>query len=497
MAMESTRATTFAAILRRLRWAAELSQEDLALRAGVAPPTVSSLERGINRRPHQHTIQALATALGLDGQERRTFEAAARRTGRGEVATVGFVPGETDTPLVGRAYELLLVKRLLAGEGPPVLLFAGEPGIGKSRLVADAAYGAARQGWTLFSGGCAWQSAQEAYAPLARALAEYVRRCARSKLLADMSGCDWLMRVLPELAIPRITPAPAGDLPPSQEQRLVTLAVRRFLANVAGPSGTVLLLDDLQWAGQDTFDLLASLLRLPAAAPLRMIGAYRPTEVSPEDPLAVLLADLARDRLVAQAQVSRLTPQEAAALLDALLGDRDASEVPLSAVESAARDRLLRRADGVPFFLVSYAQEVRAGTLASRDREEIPWDVRQVILQRVAALSVGARDVLHLAAVTGRVVAGTSLALLLEQPEHVLLAALEAACHAGLLMEQAGEYCFSHDLIREVVAADLGTARRQLLLRRVMESPREAGAPPKSPRPMEVSALRNAVSKTS
>ena len=57
--------------------------------------------------------------------------------------------------------------------------------------------------------------------------------------------------------------------------------------------GTLLLLDDLQWAGPDALDLIATLIRSDSAVPLRVVGAYRDTEVQPQDPLAVLLADLA------------------------------------------------------------------------------------------------------------------------------------------------------------------------------------------------------------
>src|SRR5919199_1273410 len=88
---------------------------------------------------------------------------------------------------------------------------------------------------------------------------------------------------------------PAWTLPPEQERRLMVQAVLRFLANVAGPAGTLLVLDDLQWAGPDALDLLAMLVRSPSLvhkekgawgeSVLRVVGAYRHTEVRPADPL--------------------------------------------------------------------------------------------------------------------------------------------------------------------------------------------------------------------
>jgi hypothetical protein len=66
-------------------------------------------------------------------------------------------------------------------------------------------------------------------------------------------------------------------------------AVVRFLTNLPGPAGTLLLLDDLQWASADALALLATLARSAAEVPVRLIGAYRDTEVRAKDPLAVLL----------------------------------------------------------------------------------------------------------------------------------------------------------------------------------------------------------------
>src|SRR5205807_601937 len=81
-------------------------------------------------------------------------------------------------------------------------------------------------------------------------------------------------------------PLPAWTLPPEQERRLLDKAVGRLLANVAGPAGTLLLLDDLQWADPDALELLATLVRAAAEIPLRVLGAYRDTEVQTNDPLA-------------------------------------------------------------------------------------------------------------------------------------------------------------------------------------------------------------------
>jgi predicted ATPase len=96
--------------------------------------------------------------------------------------------------------------------------------------------------------------------------------------------------------------------------------------------------------------------------------------------------------------------------------------------------------------------------------DEVPWDVTQSIRQRIADLPQVGRDVLGTAAVIGRVVPRAVLTETVGQPDELVLVALEAACHAHLLVEtDERTYQFAHDVIREVVEADLGAARRTLL----------------------------------
>jgi predicted ATPase len=154
-----------------------------------------------------------------------------------------------------------------------------------------------------------------------------------------VQGCTWLVRLLPELGELLPAPLPLGALPPEQEHRLIFGAVGRYLANVAGPAGTLLLLDDLQWAGPDALELLASLARSSAELSLRVVGAYRDTEVGPQERLAVLLADLGHAGLARQHTLAPLAPQDAAQLLDALLA---ASGV--AGATPALREHVLQRA---------------------------------------------------------------------------------------------------------------------------------------------------------
>ncbi len=107
------------------------------------------------------------------------------------------------------------------------------------------------------------------------------------------------------------------------------------------PTGTLLVLDDLQWAGVDALDLLAVLAR-GAGGRLRIVGGYRDTDVMPSDALAVLVGDLAQAGLVQQLSLGPLSGREATALLDDLL-------VGSVGTDDAVAEHVLQRAGELLF----------------------------------------------------------------------------------------------------------------------------------------------------
>src|SRR5262249_16813831 len=137
----------------------------------------------------------------------------------------------------------------------------------------------------------------------------------------DLEKCGWLVRLLPELADTMVVPAPVWQLAPEQERRLMFQALSRFLINIGGTSGTLLLLDDLQCAGEDTFDLLATLVESGSGDTLRIVAAHRETEVGPSHPLAMSIAAWAQKHVAAKLHLDPLEADESAELAGYLLGD--------------------------------------------------------------------------------------------------------------------------------------------------------------------------------
>ncbi len=316
---------------------------------------------------------------------------------------------------------------------------------------------------------------------LVGALTSFLSRRAPAALHEDLRGCAWLVRLLPELAGTIDEALPGLALPPEQERRLMFAAVARFLSNVTrrevpgDSNGIVLVLDDLQWAGRDTLEFLTDLVRpavptdLPAQhRPVRVVGAYRDTEVQPRDVLGVAMADWAQAELVTHRALGPLAAEECGHLFDELLAGTETVGARASG-HAALRARVLQRAGGVPFFVVSYAHALRQGDVGS-GADGVPWDIAQGVRQRVAALPEPAQALLAAAAVVGRVLQPALLMAVAGRPEEDVLAGLEAACQARLLVDLGQVYQFAHDVVREVIEAEIGSARRTTLHRRAAQA---------------------------
>jgi hypothetical protein len=160
-----------------------------------------------------------------------------------------------DAPLVGRAVELATLEEAMTAAGagfPAVVLIAGEAGIGKSRLAAEAATRAVANGWQVLSGGCLdLAEASVPYLPLVDALRE----------LSMVTGGDalppLLRRWLEGEAQESATPLP-GELAQAQ----VYAAYLEVLRNTSSTgSPLALAVEDLHWADRGTRDLLSYLVR--------------------------------------------------------------------------------------------------------------------------------------------------------------------------------------------------------------------------------------------
>jgi predicted ATPase len=142
----------FAALLKRHRLAARLTQDELAERAQISVRAISDLERGVRRAPHKDTLRLLTEALHLSDDERALLLESAHQARRTEASvptarpftSVGDFP-VTLTPLIGREREEAAIAHLLLQDDLRLLTLTGPAGIGKTRLATEAALGLGAQ----------------------------------------------------------------------------------------------------------------------------------------------------------------------------------------------------------------------------------------------------------------------------------------------------------------------------------------------------------------
>jgi predicted ATPase/DNA-binding XRE family transcriptional regulator len=134
----------FADLLRRFRTDAAITQEELAERAGLSRNAISALERGARSRPQRATVDLLANALDLTGDDLAAFVDAARvaRAARAEPSPVIETPNNlplSPTSLIGREVELAQASALLTDDEVRLLTLTGTGGVGKTRLALEVA----------------------------------------------------------------------------------------------------------------------------------------------------------------------------------------------------------------------------------------------------------------------------------------------------------------------------------------------------------------------
>jgi DNA-binding SARP family transcriptional activator/tetratricopeptide (TPR) repeat protein len=404
--------------------------------------------------------------------------------GPASVALPGELAIRAEAPLVGRAHELSELARLwaiargdLKGErSGRIVVLAGDPGIGKTRLAAELAHNAHQQGACVLAGR-APEETLVSYQMFIEALRHYLLNAPAGELqqTAREYGSE-LARLIPELRrrVPDLPPAPAAEA--ETDRYRMFEAVVGLLSAISARTPLLLVLDDLQWADRPTLLLLRHLARAPDPSRLLILGAYRSTE-SAHEGFGQTLADLRRERMVSQIDVGGLTDRETSELVRILTG-----EAPSRALTRALHDET----EGNPLFVSEIVRNlaeagVRVSDAGSGELQRVglPEGVKQVIARRLARLSPPATEWLRVASVIGRDFEAGLLERVVSLDEDEFLNALDEVVASGVVVEtgpHAECYAFSHALIRETLYEGMSAPRRARIHRRVGEELETGGA---------------------
>jgi AAA ATPase domain len=226
----------------------------------------------------------------------------------------------TDTSgFVGRVTELTALRAAFARRAAgsrQVLLVGGEPGVGKSRLVAEFAREVPARGTNVLFGRCD-EGLAVPYQPFVEMLSHYIQHCSPVGLVNGLGRlAGELTRLVPELTtLLTGLPSPMRSSPEVEQYRLFE-AIASWLGAASPDEPLLVVLEDLHWATQPTLSLLRHVARASSPVQLLMVGIYRETELDPARSVANLLADLRRDPGMERLSLSGLDEAEVMALLE-------------------------------------------------------------------------------------------------------------------------------------------------------------------------------------
>jgi tetratricopeptide (TPR) repeat protein len=375
---------------------------------------------------------------------------------------------------VGRDRELAELLTALdessAGRGWLVLL-AGEPGIGKSRLADEVAARARDRGIAVLWGRSWEAGGAPAFWPWIQAIRSFVRTRDRDVLWKDIgSAAPELAQILPELRslFPDL-PAPEPVDPETARFRLFD-AVATFVRNASAREPLLIVLDDLHSADTPSLLLLRFVASELSATRILILGTYREVVLMPDHPLSEAVPELSREPRTQVMHLGGLGEHDVGRFIEGISGLS-----PSPAVVAAVH----RQTDGNPLFLGELVRllasegRLEATADASPWRLSIPPGVREAITRRLQRLSDRCAGTLTLASVLGREFDLEALRRLatLETPE--LFAALEEAAEADMVIEAPagmGRLRFSHALIRDALYEELPAPRRYEVHRQAGEA---------------------------
>jgi class 3 adenylate cyclase/tetratricopeptide (TPR) repeat protein len=376
-----------------------------------------------------------------------------------------------DTPYIGREIDLALLEgvfdKTVAATSPQLVTVVGEPGLGKSRIVAElGAYVDAkpelitwRQGRCLpYGEGITFWALGEILKAHAGILESDPPQVAETKLevvLPDGEERPWFrQRLLPLLGI---------EATSSAEREELFTAWRRFLEHIAEQNPTVLVFEDLHWADEAMLAFLEHLADRAEAVPLLVIGTARPELFEHHPDYANGLRNTTNINLVP------LSEEETARLVSALL---ETTVIPVE-----LQQPILDRAGGNPLYAEEFVRLLKDKDLLVqkgsswelREGAEVPFPdtVQALIAARLDTLSPDTKSMLADAAVIGKVFWAGGVATMGERDLTAVTETLRELSRKELVrparrssIEGEAEYAFWHVLARDVAYGQLPRASR-------------------------------------
>jgi DNA-binding CsgD family transcriptional regulator/tetratricopeptide (TPR) repeat protein len=330
-----------------------------------------------------------------------------------------------------------------------MMLIGGEAGVGKTRLVEEAAERARESGHTVLVGGCLNVSEDAApLAPFVEAMRTLIGALSPKDLEEVIGPASEVIGLILPGAGPGLQQDPAREA--SSQARLFEHLLGVF-ARLSERAPTLLAIEDIHWADRSTLDLVRFLARNLHAGAMVLIATYRTDEPVLGVGVRGFLSELERSGRVERLELSCFNRAELADQLHGIQGSPASSDLV---------DRIYRLSDGNAF----HAEELVA---AEAGGHGMPETLEQVLLARIDGVSGAGRALLSIASVTGAQTTERLLLAVAGEDERTVRQALHELLERKLLVRRIRATTevveFRHALLQEVVYGQLLPVERARL----------------------------------
>jgi predicted ATPase len=365
--------------------------------------------------------------------------------------------------------------KVTEGEGQ-VVLISGEPGIGKSRLIAALSERFAAEPHMRLRYFCSPQHADSALYPMINQLERAAGFTYDDRAEAKLNKLDVLLAktLTPAtdaalfaelLSLPNDGRYPTIDMSPQQRRQRTLEALINQVIALAELSPVMMIVEDIHWVDPTTLEVLGRGIDRIKSVGVLLIMTYRPEFQPPwiGRPYATALS------------LNRLGEREIASMIDRVAGNKT--------LPDNIRKDIIERTDGIPLF----AEEMTKAVLEAEDEGEpqqivaavpspalaVPPSLHASLMARLDRLGP-AKEVAQIGAAIGREFSHALLASVVRKPEEELGLALDRLIAAGLLFRQGAPpratYLFKHALLRDAAYGTLLRDPRRGLHARIADA---------------------------